>query len=74
MTELPLQIQAVDPQLPPVGDTYRRLRFAGLTAKEAGTLIGRMHGLATVHGGWTIGEVERLLFVRELVRTGRIRS
>ena len=54
--------------------TYRRLRFAGLTAREAGTLVGHLHGLSTVQGGWAIEEVEHLLFVRELVRLGRMGS
>ena len=63
-----------DPALPAAGDTYRRLRFAGLTAREAGTLVGRIHGLGPVPAGWTIGEVEHLLFVRELVRSGRLGS
>ena len=74
MTELPLQIEAPAPQLPTAGDTYRRLRFAGLTERQAGTLVGRIHGIAAVQGGWTISEVEHLLFVRELVRTGRLGS
>ena len=63
-----------DPALPTAGDTYRRLRFAGLSAREAGSLVGRIHGLGPVQGGWSIGEVEHLLFVRELVRNGRLGS
>ena len=59
---------------PTAAATYRRLRFAGLTAREAGSLTGHLHGLASVPGGWTIEEVEHLLFVRELVRLGRIGS
>ena len=45
--------------------TYRRLRIAGLEAREAASLTAR---------GWQLEEVERLLFVRELVRTGRMGS
>jgi hypothetical protein len=58
----------------PAGETYRRLRQAGLSAGEAGSLTAHLTGLAIGHGGWRIEEVERLLFVRELVRTGRIGS
>ena len=39
-----------------------------------GALVGHLNGLSTVAGGWTIEEVEHLLFVRELVRLGRIGS
>jgi hypothetical protein len=59
---------------PTAAATYRRLRFAGLSAREAGSLVGHLHGLSSVPGGWAIEEVERLLFVRELVRLGRIGS
>jgi hypothetical protein len=54
--------------------TYRRLRIAGLSAREAGTLTAHLTGLPIVAGGWRVEEVERLLFVRELIRTGRMGS
>lgn len=54
--------------------TYRRLRIAGLSPREAGSLTGHLSGLRIVPGGWAIEEVERLLFARELVRTGRMGS
>ena len=54
--------------------TYRRLRVAGLSAREAGSLTARVNGLPGVPGGWQVEEIERLLFVRELVRTGRMGS
>lgn len=57
-----------------VGMTYRRLRIAGLSAREAGTLTAHLTGLQIVPGGWRVEEVERLLFVRELIRTGRMGS
>ena len=41
--------------------TYRRLCFAGLTPRQAGTLTGRLAGLPMVSGGWAIGEVAGLL-------------
>ena len=58
----------------PAGETYRRLRLAGFTAREAGTLAGWVAGVPVTPGGWSITEVERLLFVRALVRAGRLRS
>lgn len=54
--------------------TYRRLRRAGFSAREAGTLVGHLAGLRAVPTGWAIEEVERLLFVRALVSTGRMGS
>lgn len=76
MTELHTQTaDLTEPALEPsAAATYRRLRFAGLTAREAGSLVGHLHGLSAVPGGWAIEEVEHLLFVRELVRLGRIGS
>ena len=58
----------------PVRATYRRLRLAGLTAREAATLTGHLSGLRIVPSGWAIEEVERLLFVRAMVRSGRMGS
>ena len=54
--------------------TWRRLRLAGLSPREAASLTAHLAGLAMVPGGWAIEELERLLFVRELVRTGRMGS
>lgn len=54
--------------------TYRRLRIAGLDAREAASLTARLSGLPMIPRGWRVEEVERLLFVRELVRTGRMGS
>lgn len=62
------------PPTHPVRTTYRRLRMGGLTAGEAGNLTAHLAGLHVVPRGWQIEEVERLLFVRELVRLGRIGS
>jgi hypothetical protein len=58
----------------PVRTTYRRLRIAGLTPREAGTLTGHLAGLRVVPTGWTIEEVERLMFIRALVGSGRMGS
>lgn len=58
----------------PVRVTYRRLRSGGLTAGEAGNLTAHLAGLRPVPRGWEVEELERLLFVRELVRQGRIGS
>ena len=65
-----------DPPVPvrPARATYRRLRIGGWTEGEAGNLTAHLTGLAVARSGWKVEEIERLLFVRELARTGRLRS
>jgi hypothetical protein len=58
----------------PAAATYRRLRLAGLTAREAGSLVAHLNGLEPATSGWRLSEVEGLLFVRALVSSGRLRS
>jgi hypothetical protein len=67
---------AYEPELPVAapGVTFRRLRIAGLTAAQAGNLTARLSGLSPVRTGWNVVEIERLLFLRSLVDTGRVRS
>jgi hypothetical protein len=55
-----------------VRGTYQRLRMVGLTASEAGNLTAHLNGLHVSENGWTLQEIERLLFVRALVDLGRI--
>ena len=52
--------------------TYQHLRMAGLTDAEAGNLTAHLSGLHVAEQGWTLLEIERLLFVRSLVERGRI--
>jgi hypothetical protein len=67
---------AEEPDMPAAapGVTFRRLRIAGLTATQAGNLTARLSGLAPVRTGWSVNEIERLLFLHTLVDSGRIRS
>ena len=67
-------LEDVSSNADPAQRTFRRLRMGGLTTSEAGNLTARVKGLRAVPGGWTVEEIERLLFVRELVRQGRITS
>jgi hypothetical protein len=79
-SELPTVGQPLGPVATPViagslARAYRRLVFmAGLRPREAANLIGRLEGLPMVPGGWTMLEVEGLLFVRALVSSGRMGS
>jgi len=53
---------------------FRELVAQGLTSTEAGNLAAYLIGLGRTNDGWTIDEIERLLFVRHLVSRQRIRS
>jgi hypothetical protein len=44
----------------------------GLTPAEAGNLTAYLNGIGPVGSGWTIGQIERLLFLRHLARSGRL--
>jgi hypothetical protein len=54
------------------GDVRRASRY--LIAHAFGNLTAYLHGLAPVEGGWTVDEIERLLFVRHLVEHQRLTS
>jgi hypothetical protein len=54
--------------------TFQRLRMVGLTSAEAANLTAHLSGLRVGRQPWTVGEIERLLFLRVLVESGRIES
>jgi hypothetical protein len=54
------------------GAMYRLLTGQGFRSAEASNLTAYLHGLAPVLGGWSINEIERLLFVRHLLLHGHI--
>ena len=51
--------------------TYRLLLLKGLAPDEAASLTAYLCGLPVGEARWTVGEINRLLFLRELSRTGR---
>jgi len=51
--------------------TYRLLLLRGLAPDEAANLTAYLCGLPVSGAHWTLGEINRLLFLRELIRTGR---
>jgi hypothetical protein len=55
-----------------VREAYRGLRAMGWTEREAGNLAAHLAGLEVTRKGWRIDEVERLMFIRSLVATGRL--
>jgi hypothetical protein len=51
--------------------TYRFLLMRGLNATEAANLTAYLCGIDVDGSHWSIGEVNRLLFLRRLARSGR---
>ncbi len=54
--------------------TFMGLRWIGLTTEEAANLTARVVGIGAAPGGWTVTDVQRLLFLRWLVETNRLES
>jgi hypothetical protein len=57
---------------PPFGQAARRLQQAGFTPTEAANLMAHLAGLSFARSGWTIRQVEHLVFIRAIVETGRL--
>ena len=53
--------------------TYRSLLVRGFTPGEAANLTAYMTGIEVGSGSpWRVADIDRLLFLRELCRTGRL--
>lgn len=56
-------------------ETYRALLLRGLDPGEAANLTAFLSGITVGQGRpWRLADVDRLLFLRELCRAGRIGS
>ena len=55
-----------------VAVTARRLQLGGFTTTEAVNLTARLAGLPPVRTGWSLRQVEHLLFLRSIVESGRL--
>jgi hypothetical protein len=55
-----------------VAVTARRLQQGGLTLVEASNLTAHLVGLPAARTGWSLRQVEHLLFLRAIVETGRL--
>src|ERR1700757_3013333 len=64
---------ASTPTLPvrPTRSTYRLLLMRGLAPDEAANLTAYVSGIPVTEASWTLAQVNRLLFLRELQRSGR---
>lgn len=51
--------------------THQSLVSRGLTSDEAARLTSFLCGFPPPEGSWSIGQLSRLLFIRELARSGR---
>jgi hypothetical protein len=51
--------------------TYRRLLMNGLAPDEAANVTAFLCGIPVADVRWSIRQVNQLLFLRELARTGR---
>jgi hypothetical protein len=51
--------------------TYRQLILKGMAPDEAANLTAFMCGIPVADVHWSLQQVNRLLFLRELARTGR---
>ena len=70
-TPPPASNPATDPR---TRATYRMLTFRGLAPTEAANLTAYLCGISVGDASWSIPEINRLLFLRELNRTGRFGS
>ena len=50
----------------------RRLQISGLSLTEASNLTAHLAGLPPARTGWSLRQVEHLLFLRSIVETGRL--
>ena len=57
----------------PAAAQSRRLQLCGLSVAEASNLTAHLNGLPAVKSGWTVRQIEHLLFLRSIVMTGRLR-
>ena len=60
---------------PATRETYRALLLRGFSPGEAANLTAYLAGIEVGHGSpWRLADVDRLLFLRELCRSGRLGS
>ena len=64
-------VPAIDPSVATL-PTHRALVRHGLTVAEAANLTAYLCGIPLREVQWSLSQVNRLLFLRELHRTGRI--
>lgn len=63
---------AVYPGTRRIRATYKALVLRGLRSTEAANLVAYLNGLPVGDASWTLAEVNRILFLRHLYRSGRL--
>ena len=56
-------------RLPSVATTTRCLQLCGLSMDQASNLTAHLSGIPAVKSGWTVRQIEHLLFLRSIVQT-----
>jgi hypothetical protein len=51
---------------------YRRLTIQGWSSRDAGNLVAALQGLRPARQGWTVNEIDHLMFLRALLDSGRL--
>jgi len=62
---------AIDSESRRICATYRGLIQRGLESTEAASLVAHLNGLRVGDASWTLDEVNHVLFLRHLYRSGR---
>lgn len=60
------------PGSPRIRETHRALIRQGLATTEATNLVAYLNGLRVGDASWTLDEINRVLFLRHLYRSGRL--
>ncbi len=58
-------------QGPPTRATYRTLLLKGMAPEEAANLTAYLAGIPIGDSTWTLRQINQLLFLRQMQRTGR---
>lgn len=58
-------------QAPATRATYRHLLMKGMAPEEAANLTAFMAGIHVGEAHWTLAQINQLLFLREMQRSGR---
>jgi hypothetical protein len=74
-TAITTQASSPEPITPfPTRATYRGLILRGLAPDEAANLTAYLAGIAVGESHWTIAQINKLLFLREMDRSGYFRE
>ena len=74
-TAIPTEVSSPEPTSPfPTRATYRALILRGLAPDEAANLTAYLAGIAVRESHWTVAQINKLLFLRAMDRSGYFRD